>query len=756
MRRILTVVFLLAVSTGIGLAASDQQTRVTAGAAPQNVGRGAGRGGFGGPIELGPDDKPAFPDPPAGFNQRRENIPHGELTAVEYDSKSLGTHRRMRVYTPPGYSTSRKYPVLYLLHGIGGTDTEWTQSCHANNVIDNLLAEGKIQPMVMVFPDGNSSRTVADLNAPAAPRGGAAGGAPGAGAGRGRGMNMEAWLTPFENDLLKDIVPYIDSHYSVYTDRDHRALAGLSMGGGQTLNIGLVHPETFAYVGGFSSAPDTRQPPTALVPDPSVPKQLKLVWLACGNRDGLIRISQAVHQYLKENGVPHIWHVDGNAHDTTEWDNNLYLFSQHIFVDRPMLVAAAQAPQSGQGGRGAQPPVEIDKSAPLEDFKPSELNAMVNGQLRQYPEVNSQRRVRTRLRAPAAQSVLLDIGGVRYPMTKDADGWWSGVSNAQDEGFHYYQLNVDGVSVPDPGTLMFYGASRWGSGVEIPAHDADFYGMKNMPHGNLREVHFFSKIANTTLQCYVYTPPDYEKGTKRYPVLYIQHGAGEDEHGWGGQGHAGLILDNLIAEGKTKPFIMVIGNSYIPGMSGGRGAAGAGTGRGAAPVGTSAAAPAGQPGAVPPAGAPAGRGGPGGRGFTMTDTPFEHVLIGEMIPFIDANYRTLADQPHRAMSGLSMGGALTHGITLAHLDKFAYIGMFSGGSIAPSEIKDMADFKKKVKLVFVGYGSRENGAAGKANVDDLKKAGVNAVYYESPLTAHEWLSWRRDLHEFAPMLFQGK
>ena len=246
---------------------------------------------------------------------------------------------------------ARKYPVLYLLHGIGGTDTEWTQSCHANNVIDNLLAEGKIQPMVMVFPDGNSSRTVADLNAPPAPRGGAPGGAPagapGAGAGRGRGMNMEAWLTPFENDLLKDIVPYIDSHYSVYTDRDHRALAGLSMGGGQTLNIGLVHPETFAYVGGFSSAPDTRQPPTALVPDPSVPKQLKLVWLACGNKDGLIRISQAVHQYLKENGVPHIWHVDGNAHDTTEWDNNLYLFSQHIFIDQPMQVAAAQRASGG-------------------------------------------------------------------------------------------------------------------------------------------------------------------------------------------------------------------------------------------------------------------------------------------------------------------------------------------------------------------------------------------------------------------------
>ena len=315
--------------TGTGGPAAAVQAPAGGAPAPQAGGR-AGRGGFGGPIELGPDDKPAFPDPPAGFNVTRENIPHGELTPVEYDSKSLGTRRRMRVYTPPGYSTDRKYPVLYLLHGIGGTDTEWTAACHANNVIDNLLSEGRLPPMVMVFPDGNSSRTAADLAAGG--RGAALPGVPGAGAGRGRGgMNMEPWLTPFENDLLQDIIPYIDSHYSVYTDRDHRALAGLSMGGGQALNIGLVHPETFAWVGGFSSAPDTKQPPSVLVPDPSVPKKLKLVWLACGNKDGLIRISQGVHAYLKENGVTHVWHVDGNAHDNTEWDNNLYLFSQHIF-----------------------------------------------------------------------------------------------------------------------------------------------------------------------------------------------------------------------------------------------------------------------------------------------------------------------------------------------------------------------------------------------------------------------------------------
>jgi len=425
------------------------------------------------------------------------------------------------------------------------------------------------------------------------------------------------------------------------------------------------------------------------------------------------------------------------------------------FVLLPVLSGLLAVAQPPQGGRGAQPPVEIDRTPPVEDFKPSTLNQPG----RQYPEVNSQRRVRTRFVAPQAQSVLLDIGGVRYPMTKGADGAWIGFSNAQDEGFHYYQLNVDGVSVPDPGALMFYGASRWGSGVEVPAHDEDFYAVKNVPHGQLREVHFFSKTANATLQCYVYTPPMYEQGSKRYPVLYLQHGAGEDEHGWGGQGHAGFIMDNLLAEGKAKPFIIVIGNSSIPGAAGGRGAApGAGAGRGAAPSGApGAVAPAGAPGGAPPAAAPgaAGRGpgGPGGgRGFNFT--AFENVLVNDLIPYIDANFRTQADQPHRAMAGLSMGGMQTRSITLAHLDMFSHIGIFSGGSIAPTDIKDMADFKKKVKVVFVSYGSRENGAAGKASVEALTKAGIQSVFYESPQTAHEWLSWRRSLYQFAPLLFQ--
>ncbi len=368
-----------------------------------------------------------------------------------------------------------------------------------------------------------------------------------------------------------------------------------------------------------------------------------------------------------------------------------------------------------------------------EDFKPSSLNQRG----KQYPQVNSERRVRARVVAPQAQSVLLDLGGVKYPLTKGGDGAWAGVSRPQDEGFHYYQLSIDGASVPDPGSLYFYGASRWGSGLEVPARDQDFYALKEVPHGQLRETLYPSRNANATLRCFVYTPPGYEKDlSRRYPVLYLQHGGGEDETGWGSQGHTGLIMDNLIAAGKARPFIIVMANSYVPGA--------------ASPARPPAAAT--QPGAAAPAGAAGGA--PARRAFNFT--AFERVLIDDLIPFIDENFRTLADQPHRAMAGLSMGGMQTRVITLAHLDKFSHIGIFSGGSISPSNISDMGSFKQQVKVVFVSYGSRENGTAGKNNVEALRDAGIKSVFYESPETAHEWLTWRRCLHEFAPLLFQDQ
>ena len=374
---------------------------------------------------------------------------------------------------------------------------------------------------------------------------------------------------------------------------------------------------------------------------------------------------------------------------------------------------------------------------PADDWKP----ATSNQQGKQYPQVNSERRVRARVVAPQAGSVQLDIGGVKYPLTKGEDGAWVGNSQPQDEGFHYYQIIIDGAQVPDPGSLYFYGASRFGSGIEVPAQDQDFYALKNVPHGQLREVHYSSKTNNSIRRCYVYTPPDYDKDpTKRYPVLYLQHGAGEDETGWGNQGHANLIMDNLIAAGKAKPFIIVMENGGGIGGPGGRGGR-----RGAPPTGAPSATPPGATNGAPP------RGGRGGFNFSA----FEHTLVDEVIPYIDSNFRTIADQPDRAMAGLSMGGMQTHNITLAHLDTFSHIGIFSGGSIAPSEITDMAGFKQKVKVAFCSFGSREAGSpAAKANAEALKQAGIKSYFYESPLTAHEWQSWRRSLHEFAPLLFQ--
>jgi enterochelin esterase-like enzyme len=261
-------------------------------------------------ITLGPDDKPAFPPAPEGFDKKRDGIARGNVATIEYDSKTVGNKRKMLVYTPPGYSKDTKYPVFYLLHGIGDDETGWSQKGSAEVILDNLYADKKIVPMIVVMPNGR-----------AAPDDRAEGAGP---------RNAQAFAA-FENDLLQDIIPFVESKYSVKTGPENRALAGLSMGGGQSLNFGLAHLDTFAWIGGFSSAPNTKSP-AELVPDPNAAKaKLKLLWISCGDKDGLINIGQGVHAYLKERNVPHIWHVDSGTHTWPVWKNDLYLFSQRIF-----------------------------------------------------------------------------------------------------------------------------------------------------------------------------------------------------------------------------------------------------------------------------------------------------------------------------------------------------------------------------------------------------------------------------------------
>lgn len=380
-----------------------------------------------------------------------------------------------------------------------------------------------------------------------------------------------------------------------------------------------------------------------------------------------------------------------------------------------------------------------------EDFKP----ASTNQEGKQYPMVNSQHMVRAQITAPDANSVKLDIGGVKYEMVKDANGVWTGQSAPQDEGFHYYQLNIDGASVPDPGSKYYYGASRWGSGIDIPAADEDFYTVKNVPQGSINEVYYYSKVTETMRHGYVYLPAEYYSNpTKKFPVLYLQHGMGENETGWSAQGKTGIIMDNLIASGKAVPFIIYMDNGLNARQAGqtqGQGGFGGFGGPGAQAQG---ARPQNQTQGASGQGQRRGFGG----GFNMGGV-FQDVLLKDIIPMVEKNYRVIADTQHRAMAGLSMGGMQTHSITLANPTTFAYVGMFSGGVFNVDELKDAADFKKTNKVLFMSCGGRENMGVEKAETD-LKAIGINAHSYISPETAHEWQTWRRSLYQFVQLIFK--
>lgn len=348
-----------------------------------------------------------------------------------------------------------------------------------------------------------------------------------------------------------------------------------------------------------------------------------------------------------------------------------------------------------------------DTAVVKEDFRPSVLNQP--GQ--QYPMVNSQGYARFRVVAPDAKSVIVSLGlGGRggTVLCKDKEGVWVGTTDGpMDEGFHYYHLTIDGGVFNDPGTKNYYGSCRWESGIEIPAHDEDFYAMKQVPHGNVQQVYFYSKSTDTHRRAFVYTPPTYGKDKKKYPVLYLQHGWGEDETAWSNQGHANLIMDNLIAEGKIEPFIIVMTYGMTNDVKFGH-----------------------------------------IKEFTAKE--FETVLVDELIPYIDSNFRTQADKKHRAMAGLSMGGFETKLITLRRPEVFNYYGLLSGGTYALDDITD----KKQVASIFISCGSKENPDGVTKAVNDLKAAGFKATSFVSPDTAHEFLTWRRSLYHMAQLLFK--
>ena len=399
------------------------------------------------------------------------------------------------------------------------------------------------------------------------------------------------------------------------------------------------------------------------------------------------------------------------------------------------ILAAVFAAMTAQAQFGAQRgnPIVPSVKAEVEDFKP----ASTNQENKQFPAVNSKRQVRAQISAPKATFVGLDIAGKIYEMTKDENGVWTGTSEPQDEGFHYYQLNIDGANVPDPNSLYYFGASRWGSGIEIPSDDQDFWQVKNVPQGSVSEVFYWSTYTEKMRRCHVYLPHEYfTNPTKKFPVLYLQHGMGENEYGWAEQGHTAQILDNLIAEGKAVPCIIVMDNGLNarrPGETGGFG--------GPRPQGQR------------PQGAP-GQGGQRRGGFGGFSEGFKNVLFNDIIPMVEKSYRVIADPQHRAYAGLSMGGMQAREITLANPEKFAYVGSFSSGAWNVDQVKASEGFAKNVKLLFMSGGGKENMGCVEAAKNIKEQVGMNAVGYESPGTAHEWHTWRRSLHEFAQLIFK--
>jgi enterochelin esterase-like enzyme len=374
------------------------------------------------------------------------------------------------------------------------------------------------------------------------------------------------------------------------------------------------------------------------------------------------------------------------------------------------------------------------------DFKPATSNVLDA----QYPQVDSSSRVKIRFKAPDAAKVRVNFwSGPKADMEKQADGFWTFTTPQLAPGLHYYTILVDGAEVSDPASTAYFGGSKWASAVEVPEAGADYYLPKDVPHGQVRQIWYRSSVTGTWRDAFVYLPPDYDTSRSRYPVLYLQHGGGEDETGWIRQGKANFILDNLIARGNTRPMIIVMANGYatragyvVPDLTG---------------------KPFGSPEFM--------------KVMQERMGAFEDDVTKALIPYIDKSFRTITDRDHRAMAGLSMGGMQTFQVTFNHLDLFSYIGGFSGAANVfmsggkldtktafNGAMADPAAFAKRVHLLWIGVGTNEPERM-KSGLESLHttldEAKIQHVFYESPGTDHEWQTWRRDLKDFAPRLFQS-
>ena len=614
---------------------------------------------------------------PKGFDIFQSNIPHGKIDSIYYESKTVGTKRKAMIYLPPGYSKDKKYPVLYLLHGIGGDEKEWLNGGQPQVILDNLYAENKVEPMIVVMPNGRAmknDRAEGNIFDP---------------------VKQQAFAV-FEKDLLNDLIPYIEKTFPVYSDREHRAIAGLSMGAGQSLNFGLGNLDTFAWIGSFSAAPNTKIP-EELVPDPAeTKKKLKLLWISCGDDDGLLIFSKRTHDYLKANGVPHIFYIEPGVHDFKVWKNGLYMFSKLLFK-----------------------PVDRSK---FSKYSPLGIPASTNVRRAKFPQILPDSRALFRIKAPEAQKVQLDLVK-KYDMVKDTAGVWEVTTDSLSGGFHYYSLIIDGVAIADPASETFYGMGRMASGIEVPFKGDDYYAVKDVPHGEIRIKRYFSTVFRQWRQFYIYTPPDYDSNiNEKYPVLYILHGGGEDERGWATQGKTDLILDNLFSEGKAKPMLIVMPDGNTNTDFGGFGE------RTLKIFETE---------------------------MKQCIIPFVEKNYRAKT---DSKSRALAGLSMGGLQTLFVGLNNTDLFSSLGIFSSGWI-LPMQNELADKQYKVMRNNLDKIKsdldLVWVGIGGKEDIAYNncQAMCSNFDEINIKYVYDEYP-GGHTWPVWRHDLYKFAPLLFR--
>jgi enterochelin esterase-like enzyme len=614
---------------------------------------------------------------PSGFDIPRAEIKKGKIDTIFYYSTTVGAKRRALVYTPPSYTKGKKYPVLYLLHGIGGDEKEWLKGGQPQVILDNMYAENKVQPMIVIMPNGRAmkdDRATGNIMAP---------------------DKVEAFAT-FEKDLLNDLIPFVEKKFPVFTDRVNRAIAGLSMGGGQSLNFGLGNLDKFAWVGGFSSAPNTKTP-DLLVPNPEEARnKLKVLWISCGDNDGLIDFSKRTHDYLVAKSVPHIFYIEPGVHDFNVWKNDLYMFSQLLF--KPVDVSA------------------------FNKYSVLGIPAATNVRSSRYPQIMPDGSAIFQIKAPDAKKVQLDLVR-KYDMEKNSEGVWSVRTDSLSEGIHYYSLIIDGLAVCDPSSEAFYGMSRMASGIEVPFKGDGYYALKDLPHGDIRIKHYYSTVTRSWRRFFIYTPAGYDVNTnEKYPVLYLLHGGGEDERGWAEQGKTDLILDNLIAEKKAKPMLIVMMDGNFPA---------AGNGFGEAML----------------------------KAFTAE-------LKQSVIPFVEKNFRAETNPENRALAGLSMGGIQTLYTGINNTALFSYLGVFSSGWI-PERQEELAktqyDFMRMnsekinsdLKQFWISMGGPEDIAYKNCKImlskfDEMKIKYTYSEYHGG----HTWPVWRNNLYNFVQLLFK--